>query len=117
MAISDERLLELAQKMAEVTLREREKPRLRLVELPEKSTRPEHEIDPITREMHYKRIRYLASAYRLQWLVDQATFECTNLEDLSDDDLVRLHRDIERARECPHEDISYEEAGLIRSRA
>lgn len=118
MLLTDEKLRELAQKMAEVTLRERAaRPKLRLVELPEKRPTEEHGIDPITREMHYKRIRYLAGAYRLQWLVEQATFDCVNLEDLSDDELLKLHRDIDRARECPVDDVSYEEAGLVRSRA
>lgn len=117
MELSDERLFELAAKMAEVTKREREKPKLRLVDLPEKTKSGDHGIDSITREMHYKRIRYLAGAYRLQWLVDQATFDCVNIEDLSDDDLVQLHRDMDRARECPLEDVSYEDAGLVRNRA
>lgn len=117
MAISDEKLMELAKKMAEVTLREREKPKLRLVDLPPKREAVDHGIDAITREMHYRRIRYLASAYGLQWLVDQATFSVVNIEDLSDDDLIALHRDIERARECPLEDVSFEDAGLVRNRA
>lgn len=103
--------------MAEVVQRERAKPKLRLVDLPERAPRNEQEIDPITREMHCRRIRYLAGAYRLQWLVDQATFHCANIEDLSDEDLLKLHRDMDRARECPIEDVSYEDAGLVRNRA
>jgi len=93
-----------------------EKPKLRLVELPQRKPR-DIGMDDVSREMHYRRIRYYASAYKLQWLVDQATWECTNIEDLSDEELVELHRDMDRARECPENDISYEERGLIRSRA
>jgi hypothetical protein len=59
----------------------------------------------------------MASAYKLQWLVDQATFDCLNIEDLSDDALVQLHQDMDRARECPEFDVSYEERGLVRNRA
>ena len=92
------------------------KPNLRLIELPERKPR-DIGMDAISREMHYRRIRYMAGAYKLQWLVDQATWECTNIEDLSDEELVELHRDMDRARECPQDDVSFEEAGLVRSRA
>lgn len=74
-------------------------------------------MDEITREAHYRRIRYIAAAYKLQWLVDQATFDCMNIEDLGDEDLLNLHRDLDRARECPEFDVSYEERGLVKSRA
>jgi hypothetical protein len=116
MSISDERLRELAEKMAAVVNGERGKPSLRLVELP---ARPARDIgmDAIQREAHYRRVRYLASAYKLQWLVDQATWNCANIEDLSDDELIELHADMDKARECPDLDISYEEMGLVRSRA
>lgn len=73
-------------------------------------------MDAIQREAHYRRIRYLASAYKLQWLVDQATWNVANLEDLSDEDLIELHRDMDRARECPVDDVSYEDAGLVRNK-
>lgn len=102
--------------MAAIEAAEREKPKLRLIELP---ARPQREIglDWIAREAHYKRIRYLAGAYRLQWLVEQATFHCCNIEDLSDDELIALHRDLDRARECPEDDVSYQDRGLVRNRA
>ena len=92
------------------------KPRLRLVELPQRAER-EIGMDEVTRDAHYKRIRYLASAYKLQWLVDQATWQSTHLEDFSDQELIELHRDMDRARECPEMDVSYEDRGLVRSRA
>lgn len=92
------------------------RPQLRLVELPQKPPKVDC-MDPLLREAHYKRIRYMASAYKLQWLVDQATFDCLNIEDLGDEALIELHRDMDRARECPEFDVSYEERGLIRNRA
>lgn len=102
--------------MAAVLQNERGKPALRLVDLP---PRPAREIgmDPIQREAHYRRIRYMAGAYRLQWLVDQACFECLDIEQLSDDALIALTGDMDRARECPEFDVSYEERGLVRNRA
>lgn len=92
------------------------RPSLRLVELPPKPVR-EIGMDPLQREAHYRRIRYLAGAYKLQWLVDQACFDRLNIEDLSDDELISLHQDMDRARECPEFDVSYEERGLVRNRA
>ena len=93
-----------------------ERPKLRLVDLPPKPVR-EDSMDPLQREAHYRRIRYLAGAYKLQWLVDQACFERLNIEDLSDDELIKLHQDMDKARECPEFDVSYEERGLVRNRA
>jgi hypothetical protein len=101
--------------MSDYLAAERAKPKLRLIECAPR--KPDVRMDDISREMHYRRIRYYACAYRLQWLVDQACFDCVNIEDLSDDDLIALHRDMDRARECPHDDVSFEDAGLVRSRA
>jgi hypothetical protein len=51
----------------------------------------------------------------MQVLVDQAIFGKGSLDKLTDDELVGLHRDLERARECFQEGISLEDAGLLRS--
>lgn len=51
----------------------------------------------------------------MQILIDQATFGLAGIEELDDDALVQLHRDLERARECIQEGISFEDAGLIRN--
>lgn len=72
-------------------------------------------LDDITRDLHRKRIRFLAHGYRLQWLVDQALLKVGRLEDLSDAGLLSLHADIERARECVMEGVSFDDAGLVRS--
>lgn len=55
-------------------------------------------------------------AYGFQVLLDQATLGHSDLQDLSDDELIDLHRTIDRARECVQDDISFEDAGLIKSR-
>lgn len=73
-------------------------------------------MDAVTRESHIKMIGHLRKRYGMQVLVDQAIFGRSCLEDLSDDELVDLHRDLERARECLSDGISLEDAGLLRNR-
>lgn len=84
------------------------RPHLRLVEKPAPSR-----FDSITRDSCLKRIRFLRDAYRLQWLVDQATFNLPGVDSLSDDQLAALLADLERARECIAEGISFDDAGLV----
>lgn len=103
--------------MEELGVDRREKPRLRIVKLATRQANTPQGMDSIVREAHYRRIRYLARAYRLRWLLDQETFHVTRLECLDDEQLSRLLADMERARECMQDDVSFEEAGLIRSRA
>jgi len=93
---------------------DREKPQLRVVGR-ENPRLPTRGLDPITRESHIRMIRHLSRRYRLQVLVDQAIFGFVAVEDLPDDRLVGLHRDLDRARECLADGISLEDAGLIRS--
>lgn len=88
-----------------------EKPRLRIIEAP---PRDEPLLDDLTRELHRKRIRFLARSYGLHWLVDQALLEVGRLEDLRDPGLLALHSDMEKARECIFEDIPFDDAGLVR---
>lgn len=73
--------------------------------------------DAITRQSVLARIRFLSRAYRLRWLVEQETFNQPSLENLTDDALAALLRDMERARECIAEGITFEDAGLVRSTA
>ena len=69
--------------------------------------------DSITRESVLRRVRYLARAYGLRWMIDQATFNKANLDYLEDHEMSALLRNMERARECPDYDISYQAAGLV----
>lgn len=48
-------------------------------------------------------------------MVDQATFNVASLSCLEDCDLIRLVNDMERARECIMDGVSFEDAGLVRS--
>jgi len=52
----------------------------------------------------------------MQMLIDQACFGLTGIEDLSDDTLIALHRDMERAMECIRDGVTFEDAGLLRTR-
>lgn len=70
--------------------------------------------DSVTRDSHLQRIRYLARAYNLRWLVDQATFDRPGIDSLEDDELVALHRDLDRAIDCIRYDVCFIEAGLLR---
>ncbi len=52
----------------------------------------------------------------MQIIIDQATFGLAGIEQLSDEALVQLHSDLERAQDCMREGISFEDAGLLHSR-
>lgn len=52
----------------------------------------------------------------MQRLIDQACFGIAGIEQLDDGDLVQLHMDMDRAEQCMLEGISFEDAGLLRSR-
>lgn len=74
--------------------------------------------DSVVRESHIRMIRSLARTYRqfgMQLLVDQATLGKAGIDDLTDDELIALHRDLDRARECIRDDVSFEEAGILRN--
>ena len=74
-------------------------------------------LDDVTRESHLRMVRSLAKAFRhcgFQLLLDQATLGKSGLDELSDDELIALHRDLDRARECMQDGIDFQEAGLLR---
>lgn len=63
-------------------------------------------------------IKSLVKAFRpygLQLLVDQATIGKLGINDLDDDAIIDLHRNLERALECIQDGITFAEAGLIRA--
>ena len=90
------------------------RPALRIIRPGDLPGKPTPTLDIATRESHLRMIRHLHKRWGLQILVDQATFGRTSIDDLSDDEVVALHRDLHHARECLHEGISFEDAGLIR---
>ena len=76
---------------------------------------PRRLFDDITRDSIYRRVRFLVRRYGLQWMVDQHTFNVPCLESLEDRPLSRLLQDLEQARECIADGVSFEDAGLVRS--
>lgn len=111
MSLSLDEIQELSKILdARAGLGRKERPKLRLIVPPTPKL-----LDPIFREAHIKRVLFLQRAYRLQWLVDQACFNAASLSCLEDCDLIRLLNDMERARECIADGVSFEDAGLIRS--
>lgn len=86
------------------------KPSLRVVGTTPFQEAPEDTV----RECRIKRIKWLAKAYRLQWLVDQHCFGLMRVDHLDSEALKRLHGDMEFARECRVEGTGFDEAGLVR---
>ncbi len=97
---------------ARVTAAPSSRPNIKLVST---EVSPSHRMCSVSREAHVRRITDLKRFYRLQWLVDQATFNVGTIDDLDDKGLVALLDDCERARECILEDVSFEDAGLVRT--
>lgn len=134
MAISDERLMELARQMAEaMATTEKTRRRSALKVLPGGGVRhgsgkpalklvaskadPAAGMDAIERESHLRFIRSMRRAYRqlgMDLIVNQATLGKGTIDDLTDEELVQLHRDMDKARDCLRDDVSFEDAGLIR---
>lgn len=74
-------------------------------------------MDVILRESHCRMIRHLRRrwGFPMQVLIDQACFGYAGIEQLPDDELVQLHKDLERAQECMRDGVTFEDAGLLRS--
>ncbi|QHG89160.1 hypothetical protein EBN15_14480 [Xanthomonas cucurbitae] len=77
---------------------------------------PSSQMDAITREGHYRMIRHYRHFWgrSMQILIDQACLLVAGIEQLSDDELRQLMSDMDRGIECIREDISFEDAGLLR---
>lgn len=89
------------------------RPDLRLVETPRAAGRSR--FDEITRDHVTQRVQFLARRYGTRFLIEQATFDVPGgISGLSDEQLSNLLQDMERARECLADGISFEDAGLIR---
>ncbi|WP_322547235.1 hypothetical protein [Stenotrophomonas geniculata] len=50
-----------------------------------------------------------------QHIIDQACRGVAGIESLPHEDLIQLHKDMERAEECLREGISFHDAGLLRT--
>lgn len=75
-------------------------------------------MDALTRESHIKMIGHIRRrwGYPMQQLIDQACFGLAGPDKLPDEELVALHRNLERAQDCIRDGVSFEDAGLIKSR-
>ncbi|MCO7500568.1 hypothetical protein N5J01_02660 [Stenotrophomonas sp. GD03701] len=75
-------------------------------------------MDVMVRESHCRMIRHLVRRWggQMQVIVDQACFGLAGIEQLPDEDLIQLHKDLERAQDCIRDGVSFEDAGLLRSR-
>lgn len=80
--------------------------------------RPPSMMCELERESHCRMIRHFRRrwGYSMQIIIDQACFGLAGLEQLEDDALVQLHKDMERAQECMRDGVSFEDAGLLRPR-
>lgn len=72
-------------------------------------------LDPATRQAVQRRIRWLVSAYGLDWLQEQACWPGRRLSELDDSELLGLLHDAEAAREYRLEGVGWDEAGLVRA--
>lgn len=75
-------------------------------------------MDVLVRESHCRMIRHFRRRWGLpmQEIIDHACFGLAGIEQLDDAALVQLHMDLERAQECMRDGVSFEDAGLLRSR-
>lgn len=79
---------------------------------------PALRMDVVIRESHCRMIRHFQRRWGapMQVLIDQACFGYMGIEQLADDELIQLHKDLERAEDCMRDGVSFEDAGLLRSR-
>lgn len=110
----------LAARAAEIREGNKRKPRLRAIASVE--AKPARWMSDIDRESHLRWFRVLRRALRymhVELFFEQALIGKSCLDDLSDDEIIELHRTIEKAKDCYHhgDGVSYYEAGLLRSQA
>jgi hypothetical protein len=116
MAMSREKLRELAQQMAEcMGVPAREQPQLRGLAPGDVHVEPNSRLSAEERCVLFDRITDLANLYSLGWLVRQESARQKGvLEALTDRELVALVRKLERARQAREEGIGFDEVGLVK---
>lgn len=113
---------ELAQRLAARTAVLRgdalPRPTLRAVDVPPTRQMDGFRMDVVLRESHCRMIRHFRRRWGqpMQLIIDQACFGVMGIEQLPDDDLIQLHKDLERAEDCMRDGVTFEDAGLLRSR-
>ncbi len=86
--------------------------------VPVPCAKPTMRMDVVLRESHYRMIRHFDRRWGapMKLLIDQACFGYMGIEHIPDDDLIQLHKDLERAEDCMRDGVSFEDAGLLRGR-
>lgn len=113
---------ELAQRLAARTAalraEQQQRPALHVVPAAAAPPRADFRMDAVLRESHCRMIRHFRRRWGqpMQMVIDQACFGLTGIEKLPDDDLIQLHKDLERAEDCMRDGVTFEDAGLLRSR-
>jgi hypothetical protein len=71
----------------------------------------------IQRESYYRMVRHYRRGWGkpMQLLIDQAVFGLAGVEQLEDAALKQLLADLERGIECIRDDVTFEDAGLLRT--
>ena len=111
----DKELEALAEAIA-LRVQHRAKPGPKLALVPKFAALPPvRRMDDVERESRIRWMLALAKAYRpLDLIVKRAMIGKRYLSDLSDEELMELHRDIDRGHECMNDGIPFEDAGLLR---
>lgn len=113
MSSNKNRFEELAQRLAARTLELRAGggavPALRLV------VNEPRAMDAIARESHCRMIRHIRwrRGKVMQMLIDQACFGLAGIEQLDDQALIELHKNLERAEDCIRDGVAFDDAGLL----
>lgn len=113
---------ELAQRLAARTAVLRgdalPRPTLCAVDAPPTCQMDGFRMDVVLRESHCRLIRHFRRRWGqpMQLIIDQACFGVMGIEQLPDDNLIQLHKDLERAEDCMRDGVTFEDAGLLRSR-
>lgn len=114
----DQELEALAEAIAQRVKLRAKPPPTKLALVPKGPAPKPRTMDAIERESRIRWIQALARVYRpagMDLIVKQAMIGKRYMSDLDDDELTELLNNIDRARDCLIDGITFEEAGLLRS--